>query len=385
MGEISFGIYPLKGTTREAQFENSKLFTAKLRELWKELPPSLGIVHPDSLSPILRRRTIELRVSCNHAIVLANRPYLLGRSDADTRGLGSDEMAGQYAEQGQKAVHAARTVANLWAKVAEEHNVFGAFWIIHHAVFSAVSVLYLYIILSIRTGPGLSESDEEVFVLAQKSQRLLTTATAVNRMCIRYCSILEELREEATKQLGSSGTNTQFFLGGGEHQALYDPSNNHPARLGTDLVIAVSDDQLRSTAGTREDGELIGDWSIFDSLVWECLAIVKNTTDQASRYHSTSRVGRWKCHEYTLVNIGTRAGMGLLSPSCRGRGGTLIYIERERRNGRPCRILSIRGEDGNSCGHGNGRGNASCCERGVRCRSGTRRESGLSTRCGNGL
>jgi hypothetical protein len=227
MGEISFGIYPLKGIARDAQSENSKRLTAKLMELWNELPPSLSVVHPDSLSPGLRRRTIKLRISYNHAIVLANRPYLLGRTDADVPG--SDEVASSYAEQAQKAAHAARTVVNLWAKFAEDCNVFGAFWILHHAVFSAVSVLYLYIILSSRSESGLSESDEETFILAQRGQRHLGTATAVNRMCIRYFSILDELREEATKQIGCSGATGHFL-------------QKDLEALGSDTTIAVSEE-----------------------------------------------------------------------------------------------------------------------------------------------
>jgi hypothetical protein len=118
---------------------------------------------------------------------------------------------------------------NLWAKFAEDCNVFGAFWILHHAVFSAVSVLYLYIILSSRSESGLSESDEETFILAQRGQRHLGTATAVNRMCIRYFSILDELREEATKQIGCSGATGHFL-------------QKDLEALGSDTTIAVSEE-----------------------------------------------------------------------------------------------------------------------------------------------
>jgi hypothetical protein len=277
MGEISFDIYPLKGIAREPQVDNSRRLTAKLMDFWKELPPSLGEVHPDSLSPSLRRRTIELRISCNHAIVLANRPFLLGKTDADDQGL--DDAIHSYDDKVQRAVHAACTVVNLWDKGAEEGSVFGAFWIIHHAVFSAVSVLYLYIIFNsrrgTRAGQRLSESEEEVFLFAQRGQQHLGAAASVNRMCVRYSSILEELRQEAMKQISASAAAAVPFLLGGDSQALEASSpantNRMGTGLGTDVPDIVSDEQFRSTIYAGGDGELIGDWSIFDSLV--CITI----------------------------------------------------------------------------------------------------------------
>ncbi|OAL30010.1 hypothetical protein AYO22_01916 [Fonsecaea multimorphosa] len=272
MGEISFDIYPLKGIAREPQAENSARLTAKLMDFWRGLPPSLGEVHPDSLSPSLRRRTIELRISCNHAIVLANRPFLLGKSDADDQGL--DDVTHSHDDKVERAVRAACTVVNLWDKGTEEGSVFGAFWIIHHAVFSAVSVLYLYIIFNSRRGTRaaqrLSESEEEVFLFAQRGQQHLAAAASVNRMCVRYSSILEELRQEAMKQISTSALAVPFLVVG-DSQPLEASSPGNTNRigtgLGTDVPDITSDEQFRSTMYAAGDGELIGDWSIFDSLI----------------------------------------------------------------------------------------------------------------------
>lgn len=148
MGEISFGIYPLKGITKDAQSENSRRLTTKVRELWSELPLSLGVIHPDGLSPYFRLRSLELRIFCNHAIVLANRPFLLGRSDTERPE--SEQVANMYKENAQQGVYAALTVLDIWESAAEERTVFGAYWMIHYAGFTAISALYLYIILSSR-------------------------------------------------------------------------------------------------------------------------------------------------------------------------------------------------------------------------------------------
>lgn len=53
-------------------------------------------------------------------------------------------------------------------------------------------------------------SDEEAFLLAQRGQHHLGRAAASSRMCIRYCSILDERREEATKRIPALVTTTPF-------------------------------------------------------------------------------------------------------------------------------------------------------------------------------
>ncbi|KAH8809351.1 fungal-specific transcription factor domain-containing protein [Xylogone sp. PMI_703] len=270
MGEISFGIYPLKGVAKDAQSENAKRLTTKIMELWEELPLSLGAIHPDSLSTGLRLRTIELRISSNHAIVLANRPFLLGRSDAER--LGSGQISNIYNDNTQRSVYAARTVVDLWGMVAEETSVFGTYWVMHHAVFSAVSVIYLYIILNSRwgyeLGQRISVSDEDFFLLAQRGQQQLANAAAANRMCIRYCSILEELREEATKRIATSTEIAPLHLVR-EHAAMEEPSRDDAGpRPELEIMDIVPEEQMRPTVLSAEGTEeFIGDWYMFDSLI----------------------------------------------------------------------------------------------------------------------
>lgn len=260
------------------QVENSARLTRKLLELWDNLPPSLGLVHPNSLSDSLRRRAIELRIAFNYAIILANRPFLLRRYDIEHQG--TDGGTNAFGERARTGVHAARTVITLWDSIAKERSVFGAFWITHHAVFSAISVLYVYIILSYGSRYGgqetgiavsgadtLTTDDEELFLLAQLGHEHLGNAVEINQTCLRYDSVLEELREEAKKQISSADC------------AM--PVGEHAIRTG-DNVNYTGTDVSRAENGTTghvpvafglpnlEDESLIRDWSTFDSLV-SCL------------------------------------------------------------------------------------------------------------------
>lgn len=166
---------------------------------WKaSLPPHLGAVRPSSLIPSFRRQCIVLRIAYSHAIMHANRFFLLGSFSSS-----SSEM--QVAE----CVMAANTVLEIVDGLARDSPIFHAFWWTHYVTFCALVVTYAWEIRQIQCDPSLGGTNTPVnrtalLDLAERCQTHLAQATATNSPSRRYAIILEELRSEAQRQSGRS-------------------------------------------------------------------------------------------------------------------------------------------------------------------------------------
>jgi hypothetical protein len=176
------------------------------RELheWREsLPPHLGTIKPSSLVPSLRRQAIALRLAYSHAIMHANRPFLLGiESNSQV------ERAALNASIAE-CIASAKTVLETIDSMTADGTIFHALWWSHYVSFCAISIAYVWEIQQrTRSGSGLYDADlalPELFSLAERCQSHLARATAEDSASRRYSIILEELRLEARQELCRDG------------------------------------------------------------------------------------------------------------------------------------------------------------------------------------
>jgi hypothetical protein len=136
-----------------------------------------------------------LRIAYSHAIMHANRFFLLGNfSRSET--------------QVEECVMAAKTVLEIVDGLARDSPIFHAFWWTHYVAFCALVVTYAWEIQQ-QTQYDASFTSSKSSVgrallldLAERCQTHLARATATNSPSRRYAIILEELRSEAQQRSG---------------------------------------------------------------------------------------------------------------------------------------------------------------------------------------
>lgn len=191
LGHISRDVYPIKPKSADDLASSVKELSHEL-SVWKSsLPPILGSINPSSLIISFRRQATVLKLAYSHAVMHANRPFLL----INGHGKSSDMAANNVS----RCLSAARSVLETVDIMAEDGTMFHAFWWTHYVTFCALAVVYVWEIqqTTSRAAPNGEYSHSELFVLAERCQLHLAHATASNSPSRRYSIILQELRQEA--------------------------------------------------------------------------------------------------------------------------------------------------------------------------------------------
>lgn len=122
----------------------------------------------------------------------------------------------------QKCIQAAEDIMTITDGLAHQGVLIQSFWFTHYVCFCAVLVIYIHTIQQHRkslSGPRASvssvgsphDSDKlrQLFYLAESCQQHLAEATRKNCPSRRYGIILEELRQEVHRQIGSNGVSVE--------------------------------------------------------------------------------------------------------------------------------------------------------------------------------
>jgi hypothetical protein len=202
IGQITREVYTIRPISEQQRVSAAHELCEKLHRWQASLPPHLGAVRPSSLIPSFRRQCIVLRIAYSHAIMHANRFFLLGN-------LCHNEP--QVAE----CVMAAKTVLEIVDGLARDSPIFHAFWWTHYVAFCALVVTYAWEIqqqtqLDANGSSGTANKspvDRALLLdLVERCQTHLAQATATNSPSRRYAIILEELRSEAQRRSGRGAT-----------------------------------------------------------------------------------------------------------------------------------------------------------------------------------
>ncbi|KAK2059828.1 fungal-specific transcription factor domain-containing protein [Colletotrichum caudatum] len=200
IGATSREVYSIKPISEEERVAAAHRLSGEMHDWRASLPPHLGSVRPSMLIPSFRRQATVLKLAYSHAVMHANRLFLLGRP--------SPGGEAQVAE----CVGAARTVLEtVDGMAAEGPPIFRAFWWTQYVTFCALLVTYVWDIQRKRLwGRGRLPLEGEgegrarharLMGLAERCQRHLARATASNSPSRRYAIILEEFRTESLGQM----------------------------------------------------------------------------------------------------------------------------------------------------------------------------------------
>lgn len=195
IGQISREVYSIKPVSEDERISAAHRLSRAIHEWKASLPPYLGAIRPSMLITSFRRQSVVLRLAHAHAMMHANRLFLLAPPHAEG-------AATQVAE----CIGAARAVFDIVDGLAAEGPLFHAFWWTHYVTFCALVVTYVWDIQLRRRGVVLSAEEQAshagLMELARRCQTHLAQATATNSPSRRYAVILEEFRSEAMGQKG---------------------------------------------------------------------------------------------------------------------------------------------------------------------------------------
>ncbi|KAJ5773369.1 hypothetical protein N7457_008265 [Penicillium paradoxum] len=273
LGDISRQLYSINSLSRDSPLETAIRLISEL-EKWKEsVPPLFNSVHPSSLIPPLCRQSQVLQVAYSHAMIHVTRSFLLNDFTDLSRGPKVPHpMVSSYV---QKCIQAAEDIMTIVDSLAQQSILIQSFWFTHYVCFCAILVVYIHTIqqhrkslgsspasVSSAGSPGDSGKLRQLFALAESCQQHLAEATRKNCPSRRYGIILEELRQEVHRQIGSNGLsvekkvhssseNDPFYVSGevmqntGDRPVLFDAQIELPSMPGmqpAELGINTGDD-----------------------------------------------------------------------------------------------------------------------------------------------
>ncbi|KAJ5105353.1 hypothetical protein NUU61_002700 [Penicillium alfredii] len=214
LGDISRQLYSINPFSRDSALETAVRLTSEL-ERWKEsVPPLFNSVRPSSLIPPLCRQSQVLQLAYSHAMIHVTRSFLLNDfTDLSRRPTIPHHPT--VSTHVQKCIEAAQDVMTLVDSLAQQGILIQSFWFTHYVTFCAILVVYIHTIQqhrqSLAPSPGDDADDARqqqryLFSLAETCQQHLAEATRKNCPSRRYSIILEELRREVRRQIGSDDT-----------------------------------------------------------------------------------------------------------------------------------------------------------------------------------
>ncbi|EFQ33801.1 fungal specific transcription factor domain-containing protein [Colletotrichum graminicola] len=188
IGNTSREVYSIKPISERERVAAAHRLSEEIHDWRASLPPHLGSIRPSMLIPSFRRQATVLRLAYSHAIMHANRLFLLGNLSS-----GSEAQV-------IECIEAARTVLETVDGMAAEGPIFHAFWWTQYVTFCALLVTYVRDIQQKRRGLPVQGAGRErhakLMDLAERCQTHLAHATASNSPSRRYAIVLEEFRTE---------------------------------------------------------------------------------------------------------------------------------------------------------------------------------------------
>ncbi|KAI9155581.1 Activator of stress protein [Paramyrothecium foliicola] len=231
-------VYSLKQTSSNNRFSAAQKFTQELHEWRAALPYHLGAVRPSSLIPSFSRQSTCLKLAYDHAIMHANRPFLLDQP----KGVDAAALQQCVAECISAARDALETIDRMFPdKIA----VFHSLWWTPYLTFCALAVVYVWEITQKASGT-VEVGDPSLFALAERCQSHLSSAITSDSASRRYSVIIEELRLEARQHFSQSSGPPAGQPGLPQAQQLDlagHPTESNLDSLGGDLGVICEDQE----------------------------------------------------------------------------------------------------------------------------------------------
>lgn len=200
--------------------------TAELKA-WKDSLPAFlepTKVDPSILVPIFQRQSTVLTLGYAHALILANRQFLLSNFVDLTRPAASTDERVEF--HIQECVEAALVAVNTVSTFVENGTLYQTFWFSQYISFCAIATLYVYAIRLYQTQRITAEPMDlnnaivvpkkghmEYFEAAEKCRTLIATKTENNSPSRRYSIILDELKQQVLAEIQGTSSSLSGLHG----------------------------------------------------------------------------------------------------------------------------------------------------------------------------
>ncbi|KAM0534148.1 hypothetical protein D7B24_004802 [Verticillium nonalfalfae] len=218
---VSREVYSIKKTSKQERLESAHKFSRELHQWRESLPYHLGTLRPMSLIPSFRRQATALKLAYCHAIMHVNRPFILG-----TPGNNGEGQPTPLEDSVAECINAAKTALETVDTMATDGTLFHALWWTPYVTFCALAVVYVWEIQQSRAAPEDDHGLRPLIELAERCQNHLARATAPDSPSRRYSVIIEELRQEAQRQLARAPRLAQPATDAHPQQPEQHPSRN---------------------------------------------------------------------------------------------------------------------------------------------------------------
>lgn len=207
-------VYSLKPISTHERLAAARRCGEALHSWRESLPPHLGAVRPLSLAPIFCRQATALTLAYCHAIMHANRPFLLGADSMPAERNGLTPLDDSV----EKCLSAARTALETVDSMSQDSSLFYSLWWTPYVTFCALAVVYVWEIQNRQ-----SDAAADLLKLAERCHSHLELATATDSPSRRYGIILKELQHEARYQSTGSQSEQPGQLEGNLSATIADP------------------------------------------------------------------------------------------------------------------------------------------------------------------
>lgn len=259
IGQVSREVYSIKPISEEERIGAAHRLSREIHEWKSSLPPFLGTMRPSMLITSFRRQSIVLKLAYCHAIMHANRLFLLATLH--------HESQTQIAE----CLGAAQSVFDLVDGLAHEGPIFHAFWWTQYVTFCALVVSYVWDIQLKRRGTILAGEElarhARLMEMARRCQTHLAKATATNSPSRRYAVILEEFCSEAMGQKRMAADREAMPVVDPEQRQSFPDHLQNDAMLAAPYYPTDREGMMAPTDSSNQLGySLLDEWNTTDWL-----------------------------------------------------------------------------------------------------------------------
>ncbi|EXJ80154.1 hypothetical protein A1O1_08296 [Capronia coronata CBS 617.96] len=191
-------LYGIKKMSLEALVEAVARYDGRLTEWRSEISGFLDLPNADLMVVVYQRQYTVLNLAYCHAVILLHRPFLLRRS-ASSSSVGVGQMESLQTKINssiQKCLQAACKIISILRELTEKNRMYHAFWFTHYYVFSAIVILYVYVI---QNHSKAADVWKPYLELGQQGQRDLSACGTGVSFAQRYVVVLSELQNEAQR------------------------------------------------------------------------------------------------------------------------------------------------------------------------------------------
>jgi hypothetical protein len=207
-------MYSIHPKSLEERLAHAGQRTTELKA-WKDSLPAFlepTKVDPSILVPIFQRQSTVLTLAYAHALILANRQFLLSNFVDLTRPAASTNERVEF--HIEECVEAALVAVNTVSTFVENGMFYRTFWFSQYISFCAIATLYVYAIRLYQTQRTTAEPMDvnkaigvprrghmEYFEAAEKCRILIAGKTENNSPSRRYSIILDELKRQVLAEI----------------------------------------------------------------------------------------------------------------------------------------------------------------------------------------